>query len=80
MTQSIVAKAFNLYLETADLSTMDADDARFYELYEKECQLFDLMRKFTPEESKEYRELVGSDESSEDFQWEYMNGEYPEDF
>ena len=58
MTQSIVAKAFNLYLETADLSTMDANDARFYELYEKECQLFDLMRKFTDEDSIRYAQLV----------------------
>lgn len=81
MTQSIVNQAFELYVETLALKDTDIETqhAKWIELYSKECELFDLMREFTPEQSAEYREMVRN-HKYEDLQWDYMNGEYPDEY
>jgi hypothetical protein len=62
MTSSIVTQAFNLFVETLPLDTLDVNNpwqsAQWHDLYSKECQLFDLMRQFTPEEMMEYKRLL----------------------
>lgn len=85
MTQSKVQQAFHLWLATLPLATTDinAEPAKWYNLYNMECELFSIMKTFTAEESIEYRSLVERHEGYdkyEELQWEYMNGEYPDDF
>ena len=58
MNKELVTTAYQLYVDTFDLESMEYDDPRFHDLYSKECQLFDLMRKFTPEESTLYVQLI----------------------
>ena len=100
MTQSIVTQAFRLFVETLPLATtcIETESAKWHDLYSKECEMFGLMMKFTPEQGDEYRKMVhdflqedpdaGQDWDEicqewnpieEELQWEYMNGEYPED-
>lgn len=60
MTQSIAMQAFELWLETLALETTDIDTEsdKWYNLYDKECKLFELLRKFTPEDSTLYAKLL----------------------
>ena len=58
MRQTLVTTAFQLYVDTIDLETMNTDDPKFHDLYAKECQLFDLMRQMIWEESEEYKHMV----------------------
>ena len=60
MTQSIVTQAFNLFIETLPLATtcIDTQSYLWHDLYSKECQLFSLIRQFTPEDSREYKRLL----------------------
>jgi hypothetical protein len=60
MTQSIVLQAFDLFIETLPLATtcINTESAKWHDLYSKECQLYGLMRQFTPEESNEYSSYV----------------------
>lgn len=85
MTQSKVQQAFDLWVATLPLATtdIDAEPAKWHGLYSKECELFGIMRTFTEEEKIEYRSLVERHEGynrEEELQWDYMNGEYPDDF
>ena len=60
MPTSIVTQAFNLFVETLPLATtcINTKSHKWHDLYSKECQLFDLMRQFTPEDSTEYKRLL----------------------
>ena len=60
MTQSIVTQAFNLFVETLPLATtcINTESHKWHDLYSKECQLFGLMRQFTPEDNEEYKRLL----------------------
>jgi hypothetical protein len=58
MDETLIAEAVQLYIDTVALETMDADHPEFQELYAKECQLFDLLRKMNWEESEEYKHKV----------------------
>jgi hypothetical protein len=55
---NLVNEAFGLFIESHPLDMMDADDPRFEELYQKECQIFVLFDKMTEEEHSEYRKKV----------------------
>lgn len=60
MTTSIATQAFELWVETLALETTDinTESAKWHDLYSKECELFGLMRKFTPEDSTLYAQLI----------------------
>jgi len=60
MTTSIATQAFELWVETLALETTDinTESAKWHDLYSKECQLFDLLRQFTPEDSTLYAQLI----------------------
>jgi len=58
MNMNLVNEAFGLFIESHPLDMMDADDPRFEELYQKECQIFVLFDKMTEEEHSEYRKKV----------------------
>lgn len=57
---TIVKQAYSLFVETLALATTDitAEPTKWHNLYSKECELFSLMRQFTPEQSAQYRSLV----------------------
>ena len=58
MNKDLITTAFQLYVETVPLENMSVDHPEFHDLYSKECQLFDLLRKMDWEESEEYRHQV----------------------
>ena len=58
MTTSIATQAFQLYVDTFALESTPYDHPEFHNMYAKECQLFDLMRQFTPEDSTLYAQLI----------------------
>ena len=60
MKSELVKKAFGLFIETLPLETMNPDNPQFKELYEKECQIFELFPLMSEEEHEEYRELAAS--------------------
>jgi hypothetical protein len=51
-------KALVLFVITEPLKNMNAEDELFLVLYELECELFETLRKLTPEESNYYKGLV----------------------
>jgi len=60
MTTSLAQAAFALWVETLALETTDinTESAKWHDLYSKECELFSLLRKFTPEDSTLYAQLI----------------------
>ena len=58
MNTQLVQKAVNLFVETIELETMDAENPRFMELYEKECQIYTLFGQMTENELDRYRAAV----------------------
>ena len=73
MPQSIAQQAFQLFVATIGLEAMPYDDPRFHDLYSKECELFGLMRKFTPEDSEEYKRLLKEREMYKDTDPDLVN-------
>ena len=59
-TTPFVKQAYDLFIETLALESTDinTESHKWHDLYSKECQLFDLMRKFTPAEMVEYKRLL----------------------
>jgi hypothetical protein len=51
-------KALVLFVITEPMKNMDAEDELFHILYDLECELFETLRKLTPEESEYYRNKV----------------------
>lgn len=62
-----VNKAVELFVETLPLEYIDIDEetARWHDLYEKECELFDIMSKFDKSQSVEYKKRI----AKETFKW-----------
>ena len=58
MNTQLVNEAFFLFVETLPLESMDFDNPKFMELYEKECQMFTLLRQFNEEDGIEYRKRI----------------------
>jgi hypothetical protein len=58
MNTQLVQDAVNLFVETIELDTMAAEDPRFMELYEKECQIYILFEQMTEDELNRYRSAV----------------------
>jgi hypothetical protein len=58
MNNNLLLKALVLFIETMDLSDMLPDHPKFEELFEKECELFDILGKLKDEEKNKYREIV----------------------
>ena len=58
MNTQLVQKAVNLFVETIELDTMDAENPQFTELYEKECQIYKLFEQMTESELDRYRSTV----------------------
>ena len=58
MRPVIVTTAYQLFLDTVTLESTPYDHPEFHNMYAKECQLFDLMRQFTDEESTLYVQLL----------------------
>lgn len=59
-TTPFVKHAYDLFIETLALETTDinTDSHKWHDLYSKECELFDMMRRFTTEETMEYAQLM----------------------
>ena len=53
-----VTTAYNLLLEVLAIEKHE-DEISYREAYEKECQIFDLFKKMTKKEMKQYRALAG---------------------
>ena len=58
MNTQLVQKAVNLFVETIELETMDTENPRFMELYEKECQIYTLFGQMTENELDRYKAAV----------------------
>ena len=58
MNNNLVLEAFVLFVETMPLENMDADHPMFNELYEKECQIFELFGRMTDDDKVAYRKAV----------------------
>jgi len=58
MNTQLVQKAVNLFVETIELDTIDVENPRFVELYEKECQIYKLFEQMTESELDRYRSAV----------------------
>ena len=58
MNTQLVQDAVNLFVETIELDTMDAENPRFNKLYEKECQIYKLFGQMTENELDRYRSAV----------------------
>jgi hypothetical protein len=58
MNTQLVQKAVNLFVETIELDTIDTENPRFTELYEKECQIYKLFEQMTENELDRYRSAV----------------------
>ena len=58
MSTPLVQEALDLFVQTMQLEDMDADHPMFKELYEKECEIFELFGYMTDEEHYAYREAV----------------------
>ena len=57
INKELVLKAVELFYMT-EMNNMDLQDERFADLYEMECELFDLMAKMSFEEKEVYQELI----------------------
>jgi hypothetical protein len=55
MKSELVQKALDLFVQTIPMETMSADHPMFWELYEKECQIFPLLERMTDVEKNTYR-------------------------
>jgi|688.fasta_scaffold592499_1 hypothetical protein len=55
---SLVKEAVDLFVETMPMETMSPDHPMFWELYEKECQILELLNRMTDEEHASYRAYV----------------------
>lgn len=58
MNTQLVQEALDLFVQTMPLENMDADHPMFKELYEKECEIFELFGYMTDEEHYAYRTAV----------------------
>jgi len=58
MNTPLVQKALDLFVQTMPLEDMAADHPMFWELYEKECEIFDLFGHMTENEHDTYRKAV----------------------
>jgi hypothetical protein len=58
MKSELVQKALDLFVQTMPLEDMAADHPMFWELYEKECKIFDLFGHMTEDEHNMYRKAV----------------------
>ena len=58
MNTQLVQKAVNLFVETIELETMDTENPRFMELYEKEFQIYTLFGQMTENELDRYKAAV----------------------
>jgi len=60
MRNLLITTSFQLYVDTIELETIDIniESDKWHNLYSKECQLFDLLRKMEWEELEEYRHIV----------------------
>ena len=54
----LVQEAINLFIETMPIETMSPEHPMFWELYEKECKIFELLNRMTDEEHATYRTHV----------------------
>ena len=66
-SELFVSKAVELFVETLPLKFVDMETqyAKWQDLYDKECELYSMMREFTKKESSEYRKRV----TKETFKW-----------
>ena len=58
MNTQLVQEALDLFVQTMPLEDMAADHPMFWELYEKECKIFDLFGYMTEDEHNTYRKAV----------------------
>ena len=58
MNNNLALEAFVLFVQTMPLENMAADHPMFNELYEKECQIFELYGRMTDDEKDAYRKAV----------------------
>lgn len=58
MKSELVQKALDLFVQTMPLEDMAADHPMFWELYEKECKIFELFGHMTEDEHDTYRKAV----------------------
>jgi hypothetical protein len=58
MNTQLVQDAVNLFIETMPLEDMAADHPMFWELYDKECKIFELFGHMTEDEHNTYRKAV----------------------
>ena len=58
MNTPLVQEALDLFVQTMPLEDMAADHPMFWELYEKECQILELLNRMTDEEHASYRVYV----------------------
>jgi hypothetical protein len=58
MYNNLALEAFVLFVQTMPLENMAADHPMFNELYEKECQIFELYGHMTDDEKDAYRKAV----------------------
>ena len=58
MSTQLVQDAIKLFIETMPLETMDAEHPMFWELYDKECKIFELFGHMTEDEHNAYRKEV----------------------
>lgn len=62
MNNNLALEAFVLFVETMDMDKLDVNDPvefkLFEELYEKECQIFELFGRMTDDDKAAYRKAV----------------------
>ena len=58
MSTQLVQEALDLFVQTMPLEDMAADHPMFYQLYDKECKIFELLGHMTEDEHNAYRKAV----------------------
>ena len=58
MSTQLVQEALDLFVQTMPLEDMAADHPMFYQLYDKECKIFELFGHMTEDEHNAYRKAV----------------------
>lgn len=58
MNTPLVQEALDLFVQTMPLEDMAADHPMFWELYDKECKIFELFGHMTEDEHNTYRIAV----------------------
>jgi hypothetical protein len=58
MKTPLVQEALDLFVQTMPMEDMAADHPMFWELYEKECKIFELFGHMTEDEHDTYRKAV----------------------